>query len=131
MNRTGGSGSGRDTLFNICRAIGPPKVSDAKTYIIDRNSKHMSAYIAYLESDSKEAPDTGTGMCQYEDASYYKKVEDPTLWMDIQTIDSYLRILHLSPEFVGCHPEAKGKYLVLGSISRNFEVDFSVDVPPK
>ncbi|KAL3646337.1 hypothetical protein CASFOL_011517 [Castilleja foliolosa] len=60
--------------------------------------------------------DTGTGMCQYEDASYFKKVEDPTLWMDIQTIDSYLRILHLSPEFVGCHPEAKGKYLVLGSI---------------
>ncbi|KAL3652157.1 hypothetical protein CASFOL_001838 [Castilleja foliolosa] len=70
-------------LFNIRRAIRPPKDFDAKTYIIDRTSKHMSVYIAYLESDSKEARDTGTGMCQYDDASYFKKVEDPNLWMDI------------------------------------------------
>ncbi|KAL3618877.1 hypothetical protein CASFOL_037105 [Castilleja foliolosa] len=42
-------------LLTIRRAIRPPKDSDAKTYIIDRTCKHMSSYIAYLESDSKEA----------------------------------------------------------------------------
>ncbi|KAL3651701.1 hypothetical protein CASFOL_004703 [Castilleja foliolosa] len=49
------------------------------------NSKHMNAYIAYLESGSKEKRDCGTGMFQYEDASYFKEVENPEVKMDIQT----------------------------------------------
>ncbi|KAL3627073.1 hypothetical protein CASFOL_028436 [Castilleja foliolosa] len=100
----------------IRRAVRPPKDSEPHTYIIDKNSKHMKAYIAYLESNSKEARDCGTGMCQNEDASYFKEVENPGKCMDIQTIDSYLRILHLNPEFLGCHPEARDKYLIYPSI---------------
>ncbi|KAL3656082.1 hypothetical protein CASFOL_000478 [Castilleja foliolosa] len=33
-----------------------------------------------------------------------------------ETIDSYLRILHINPEFLGCHPEARDKYLIYPSI---------------
>ncbi|KAL3615835.1 hypothetical protein CASFOL_040129 [Castilleja foliolosa] len=84
------------------------------------NSKHMKAYIAYLESGSKEKRDCGTGMCQYEDASYFKEVENPEVQMDVQTIDSYLRILHLNPEFLGCYPEAREKYLIYPSIFCTF-----------
>ncbi|KAL3646819.1 hypothetical protein CASFOL_009363 [Castilleja foliolosa] len=93
-------------LLIIRRANRPPKDSDAMTYIIDWTSKHMSAYIAYLESDSEEARDIGTGMLQYEKATYFKKVEDPNSWMDIQMIDAYLRILHLSHEFSGSISES-------------------------
>ncbi|KAL3614484.1 hypothetical protein CASFOL_041570 [Castilleja foliolosa] len=103
-------------FLTIRRVVRPPKDSEPHTYIIDKNSKHMKAYIAYLESNSKEARDCGTGMCQYEDASYFKEVEDPGKCMDIQTIDSYLWILHLNPEFLGCHPEARDKYLIYPSI---------------
>ncbi|KAL3643755.1 hypothetical protein CASFOL_014570 [Castilleja foliolosa] len=103
-------------FLNIRRAVRPPKDSEPHTYIIDKNSKHMKAYIAYLESDSKEARDCGTGMCQYEDVSYFKEVENPGKYFDIQTIDSYIRILHLNPEFLGCHPEARDKYLIYPSI---------------
>ncbi|KAL3613286.1 hypothetical protein CASFOL_030339 [Castilleja foliolosa] len=35
--------------------------------------------------------------------------------METPAIDAYLRILHLSLEFVGCHPEGKGRFVVLGS----------------
>ncbi|KAL3656081.1 hypothetical protein CASFOL_000477 [Castilleja foliolosa] len=64
-------------FLTIRRAVRPPKDSEPHTYIIDKNSKHMKAYIAYLESESKEARDCGTDMCQYEDASYFKEVENP------------------------------------------------------
>ncbi|KAL3638228.1 hypothetical protein CASFOL_017599 [Castilleja foliolosa] len=103
-------------FLTIRRAVRPPKDSEPHTYIIDKNSKYMKAYIAYLESDSKEARDCGTGMCQYEDASYFKEVENPGKCFDIQTIDSYIQILHLKPEFLGCHPEARDKYLIYPSI---------------
>ncbi|KAL3646395.1 hypothetical protein CASFOL_011575 [Castilleja foliolosa] len=83
-------------FITIRRAVRPPKDSEFDTYM---NSKHMKAYIAYLESGSREKRDCGTGMCQYEDASYFKEVENPEVQMDVQTIDSYLRILHLNPEF--------------------------------
>ncbi|KAL3648759.1 hypothetical protein CASFOL_005162 [Castilleja foliolosa] len=64
--------------------------------------------------------DCGSGMFQYEDASYFKEVENPEVQMDVQTIDSYLRILHLKPEFLGCHPEAREKYLIYPSIFCTF-----------
>ncbi|KAL3619778.1 hypothetical protein CASFOL_034690 [Castilleja foliolosa] len=104
-------------FITIRRAVRPPKDSEFYTYM---NSKHMKAYIAYLESGSKEKRDCGTGMCQYEDASYFKEVENPEVLMDVQTIDSYLRILHLYPEFLGCHPEAREKYLIHPSIFSTF-----------
>ncbi|KAL3637392.1 hypothetical protein CASFOL_018560 [Castilleja foliolosa] len=104
-------------FITIRRAVRPPKDSEFDTYM---NSKHMKAYIAYLESGSKEKRDCGSGMFQYEDASYFKEVESPEVKMDIQTIDSYLRILHLNPEFLGCHPEAREKYLIYPSIFCTF-----------
>ncbi|KAL3625582.1 hypothetical protein CASFOL_031036 [Castilleja foliolosa] len=91
-------------FITIRRAVRPPKNSKFDTYM---NSKHMKAYIAYLEHGSKEKRDCGTGMFQYEDASYFKEVENPEVLMDVQTIDSYLRIFHLNPEFLG--DEDKGK----------------------
>ncbi|KAL3627114.1 hypothetical protein CASFOL_028477 [Castilleja foliolosa] len=104
-------------FITIRRAVRPPKDSEFDTYM---NSKHMKAYIAYLESGSKEKRDCGSGMFQYEDASYFKEVENPEVKMDIQTIDSYLRILHLNPEFLGCHPEAREKYVIYPSIFCTF-----------
>ncbi|KAL3613827.1 hypothetical protein CASFOL_041901 [Castilleja foliolosa] len=104
-------------FITIRRAVRPPKDSEFDTYM---NSDHMKAYIAYLESGSKEMRDCGSGMFQYEDASYFKEVENPEVQMDVQTIDSYLRILHLNPEFLGCHPEAREKYLIYPSIFCTF-----------
>ncbi|KAL3643687.1 hypothetical protein CASFOL_014502 [Castilleja foliolosa] len=69
-------------FITIRRAVRPPKDSEFDTYM---NSEHMMAYIAYLESGSKEKRDCGTGMCQYEDASYFKEVENPEVQMDVQT----------------------------------------------
>ncbi|KAL3637509.1 hypothetical protein CASFOL_018677 [Castilleja foliolosa] len=104
-------------FITIRRAVRPPKDSEFDTYM---NSNHMKAYIAYLESGSKEMRDCGSGMFQYEDASYFKEVENPEVQMDVQTIDSYLRILHLNPEFLGCHPESREKYLIYPSIFCTF-----------
>ncbi|KAL3616138.1 hypothetical protein CASFOL_039995 [Castilleja foliolosa] len=104
-------------FMTIRRAVRPPKDSEFDTYM---NSEHMMAYIAYLESGSKEMRDCVSGMFQYEDASYFKEVENPEVQMDVQTIDSYLRILHLNPEFLGCHPEAREKYLIYPSIFCTF-----------
>ncbi|KAL3618491.1 hypothetical protein CASFOL_037573 [Castilleja foliolosa] len=104
-------------FITIRCAVRPPKDSEFDTYM---NSEHMMAYIAYLESGSKEMQDCGSGMFQYEDASYFKEVENPEVLMDQQTIDSYLRILHLNPEFLGCHPESREKYLIYPSIFCTF-----------
>ncbi|KAL3621727.1 hypothetical protein CASFOL_034387 [Castilleja foliolosa] len=32
----------------------------------------------------------------------------------VEAVDAYLRILNFSPEFLGCHPEARGKFTILG-----------------
>ncbi|KAL3651452.1 hypothetical protein CASFOL_004454 [Castilleja foliolosa] len=104
-------------FITIRRAVRPPNDSDFDTHM---NSKHMKAYNAYLESGSKEMRDCGSGMCQYEDVSYFKDVENPSSKFVVQTIDSYLRILHLNPEFLGCHPEAREKYLIYPSIFGTF-----------
>ncbi|KAL3651596.1 hypothetical protein CASFOL_004598 [Castilleja foliolosa] len=69
-------------FITIRRVVRPPKDSEFDTYM---NNKHMKAYIAYLESVSKEKRDCGSGMFQYEDASYFKEVENPEVKMDIQT----------------------------------------------
>ncbi|KAL3633278.1 hypothetical protein CASFOL_022805 [Castilleja foliolosa] len=106
-------------FLTIRRAVRPPKDSEPHTYIIDKNNKHMKAYILIWNPTPKRR-DCGTGMCQYEDASYFKEDEDPGKCMDIQTIDSYLRILHLNPEFLGCHPEARDKYLFIPQFSAFF-----------
>ncbi|KAL3623130.1 hypothetical protein CASFOL_031946 [Castilleja foliolosa] len=71
-----------DKFITIRRAVRPPKDSEFDTYM---NSEHMMAYIAYLESGSKEMRDCGSGMFQYEDASYFKEVENPEVLMDQQT----------------------------------------------
>ncbi|KAL3655890.1 hypothetical protein CASFOL_000286 [Castilleja foliolosa] len=103
------------SALNIRRAIRPPRDSDGTTsYLSDRTNKHMIAYLAYLESDPKEKRDVGHGI-SFENASFFKRIEDPAEWMETPAIDAYLLILHLSPEFVGCHPEGKGKFVVLGS----------------
>ncbi|KAL3622486.1 hypothetical protein CASFOL_033897 [Castilleja foliolosa] len=68
-------------FITIRRAVRPPKDSEFDTYM---NSNHMKAYIAYLESGSKEMRDCGSGMFQYEDASYFKEVENPEVQMDVQ-----------------------------------------------
>ncbi|KAL3637466.1 hypothetical protein CASFOL_018634 [Castilleja foliolosa] len=87
-----------------------PRDSDGTTsYLSDRTNKHMIAYLAYLESDPKENEMLDMA-CQF-----FKRIEDPAEWMETPAIDAYLRILHLFPEFVGCHPEGKGKFVVLGS----------------
>ncbi|KAL3614466.1 hypothetical protein CASFOL_041552 [Castilleja foliolosa] len=100
------------SALNIRRAIRPPRDSDGTTSY--PTNKHMIAYQAYLDSDPKEKRNVGHGM-SFENASFFKRIEDPAEWMETPAIDAYLRILHLSPEFVGCHPEGKGKFLVLGS----------------
>ncbi|KAL3655629.1 hypothetical protein CASFOL_000025 [Castilleja foliolosa] len=69
-------------FITIRRAVRPPKDSEFDT---NMNSNHMKAYIAYLESGSKEMRDCGSGMFQYEDASYFKEVENPEVRMDVQT----------------------------------------------
>ncbi|KAL3619620.1 hypothetical protein CASFOL_034532 [Castilleja foliolosa] len=61
----------------------------------------------------------------YENARFSKLIEDPTECMETPAIDAYMRILHLSPEFAGCHPEGKGKFVVLGS----YFFAFSENVP--
>ncbi|KAL3625670.1 hypothetical protein CASFOL_030524 [Castilleja foliolosa] len=107
------------SALNIRRAIRPPSDSDGTTsYLSDRTNKHMIAYLAYLDSDPKEKRNVGHGM-SFENASFFKRIEDPAEWMETPAIDAYLRILHLSPEFVGCHPEGKGKLVVLGSYFGN------------
>ncbi|KAL3648771.1 hypothetical protein CASFOL_005174 [Castilleja foliolosa] len=100
------------SALNIRRAIRPPRDSDGTTSY--PTNKHMIAYQAYLDSDPKIKRNVGHGM-SFENASFFKRIEDPAEWMETPAIDAYLRILHLSPEFVGCHPEGKGKFLVLGS----------------
>ncbi|KAL3646650.1 hypothetical protein CASFOL_009194 [Castilleja foliolosa] len=103
------------SALNIRRAIRPPRDNDGTTsYLSDRTNKHMIAYLAYLESDFKEMRHVGNDI-SFENASFFKRIEDPTEWMETPAIDAYLRILHLSPEFFGCHPEGKGKFVVLGS----------------
>ncbi|KAL3614476.1 hypothetical protein CASFOL_041562 [Castilleja foliolosa] len=105
----------KTSALNIRRAIRPPRDSDGTTsYLSDGTNKNMIAYLAYLESDSKEMRHVGHGI-SFENAHFFKRIEDPTEWMETPAIDAYLRILHLSPEFVGCHPEGKGKFVVLGS----------------
>ncbi|KAL3618889.1 hypothetical protein CASFOL_037117 [Castilleja foliolosa] len=105
----------KTSALNIRRAIRPPRDSDGTTsYLSDRTNKHMIANLAYLESDSKEMRHVGHGI-SFENASFFKRIEDRAEWMETPAIDAYLRILHLSPEFVGCHPEGKGKFVVLGS----------------
>ncbi|KAL3629877.1 hypothetical protein CASFOL_026189 [Castilleja foliolosa] len=106
------------SALNIRRAIRPPMDSDGTmSYLSDRTNKHMIAYLAYLDSDPKENEmlDMACRCMSFENASFFKRIEDPAEWMETPAIDAYLRIMHLSPEFVGCHPEGKGKFVVLGS----------------
>ncbi|KAL3637708.1 hypothetical protein CASFOL_018156 [Castilleja foliolosa] len=105
----------KTSALNIRRAIRPPRDSDGTTsYLSDRTNKHMIAYLAYLESDSKGVRHVGHDL-SFENAKFFKRIEDPTEWMEVPAIDAYLLILHLSPEFIGCHPEGKGKFVVLDS----------------
>ncbi|KAL3627135.1 hypothetical protein CASFOL_028498 [Castilleja foliolosa] len=103
----------KDLVFKIRRVVRPPKDSDGTVFLLsDRNMKQMSAYLAYLSSDYKEERDVGNTLP--ETAAFFKYIEDSAKWMEIQAVDAYLRILIFSPEFLGCHPEAKGKFTILG-----------------
>ncbi|KAL3621595.1 hypothetical protein CASFOL_036507 [Castilleja foliolosa] len=126
---------GKDSEFKIRRAIRPTKDSDGTSFFFpDRNKKQMTAYLDYLYSDSKELRDIGNTVP--ETASFFKEMENPTKLMETpgsilnidiylklksgissyiyQAIDAYLRILKFNPEFLGCYPEGKGKYTIMG-----------------
>ncbi|KAL3621585.1 hypothetical protein CASFOL_036497 [Castilleja foliolosa] len=104
------------SALNIRRAIRPPRDSDGTTsYLSDRTNKHMIVYLAYLESDPKENEMLDMA-CRLKMPVFSNELKTlPSGWRHRIAIDAYLRILHLSPEFVGCHPEGKRKFVVLGS----------------
>ncbi|KAL3628052.1 hypothetical protein CASFOL_028154 [Castilleja foliolosa] len=102
----------KDSVFRVRPAVRPPKDSDEAFVLSDRHREQISSYIAYLSSDSEEARDIGNIFP--ETAAFFKEIEDYTKTMEIQVVDAYLRILNFSPEFLGCHPEGKGKFTILG-----------------
>ncbi|KAL3621720.1 hypothetical protein CASFOL_034380 [Castilleja foliolosa] len=102
----------KDSVFRVRPAVRPPKYSDEAFVLSDRHREQISSYIAYLSSDSEEARDIGNIFP--ETAAFFKEIEDYTKTMEIQVVDAYLRILNFSPEFLGCHPEGKGKFTILG-----------------
>ncbi|KAL3643394.1 hypothetical protein CASFOL_014209 [Castilleja foliolosa] len=102
----------KDSVFRVRPAVRPPKDSDEAFVLSDRHREQISSYIAYLSSDSEEARDIGNIFP--ETAAFFKEIEDYTKTMEIQVVDVYLRILNFSPEFLGCHPEGKGKFTILG-----------------
>ncbi|KAL3642914.1 hypothetical protein CASFOL_013729 [Castilleja foliolosa] len=102
----------KDSVFRVRPAVRPPKDSDEAFVLSDRHREQISSYIAYLSSYSEEARDIGNIFP--ETAAFFKEIEDYTKTMEIQVVDAYLRILNFSPEFLGCHPEGKGKFTILG-----------------
>ncbi|KAL3646925.1 hypothetical protein CASFOL_009469 [Castilleja foliolosa] len=65
----------KDSVFKIRRAVRPPKDSDGTTFLLsDRNKKQMSAYLAYLSSDSTKERDVGNTLP--ETAAFFKYIED-------------------------------------------------------
>ncbi|KAL3618937.1 hypothetical protein CASFOL_037165 [Castilleja foliolosa] len=102
----------KDSVFRVRPAVRPPKDSDEAFVLSDRHREQISSYIAYLSSDSEEERDIGNIIP--ETAAFFKEIEDYTKTMEIQVVDAYLRILNFSPEFLGCHPEGKGKFTILG-----------------
>ncbi|KAL3625287.1 hypothetical protein CASFOL_030741 [Castilleja foliolosa] len=102
----------KDSVFRVRPAVRPPKDSDEAFVLINRHKEHISSYLAYLSSDSEEVRDIGNIFP--ETAAFFKEIEDSTNSMEIQVVDAYLRILNFSPEFLGCHPEGKGKFTILG-----------------
>ncbi|KAL3649445.1 hypothetical protein CASFOL_005848 [Castilleja foliolosa] len=102
----------KDSVFRVRPSVRPPKDSDEAFVLSDRHREQISSYIAYLSSDSEEARDIGNIFP--ETAAFFKEIEDYTKTMEIQVVDAYLRILNFSPEFLGCHPEGKGKFTILG-----------------
>ncbi|KAL3614990.1 hypothetical protein CASFOL_040651 [Castilleja foliolosa] len=102
----------KDSVFRVRPAVRPPKDSDEASVLSDRHREQISSYIAYLSSDSEEARDIGNIFP--ETAAFFKEIEDYTKTIEIQVVDAYLRILNFSPEFLGCHPEGKGKFTILG-----------------
>ncbi|KAL3633273.1 hypothetical protein CASFOL_022800 [Castilleja foliolosa] len=71
----------------------------------------MTAYLDYLYSRLQRTRDIGNTVP--ETASFFKEIENPTKLMETPAIDAYLRILKFNPEFLGCHPEGKGKYTIM------------------
>ncbi|KAL3627239.1 hypothetical protein CASFOL_028602 [Castilleja foliolosa] len=118
----------KDSVFKIRHAVRPPKDSDGAVYLSDRHKKQMSAYLAYLSSDSEEEQDVGNTLP--ETAAFFKEIENSEKWMEIQVVDAYLRILIFSPEFLGCHPEAKGKYTILGFYTRYLFLKYPKEIIP-
>ncbi|KAL3633390.1 hypothetical protein CASFOL_022917 [Castilleja foliolosa] len=102
----------KDSVFRVRPAVRPPKDSHEAFVLSDRHREQISSYLAYLSSDSKEARDIGNIFP--ETAAFFKEIEDYTKTMEIQVVDAYLRIFNFSPEFLGCHPEGKGKFTILG-----------------
>ncbi|KAL3640275.1 hypothetical protein CASFOL_015243 [Castilleja foliolosa] len=95
----------KDSVFRVRPAVRPPKDSDEAFVLSDRHREQISSYIAYLRDIGNIFPET---------TAFFKEIEDYTKTMEIQVVDAYLRILNFSPEFLGCHPEGKGKFTILG-----------------
>ncbi|KAL3644395.1 hypothetical protein CASFOL_012327 [Castilleja foliolosa] len=102
----------KDSVFRVQPAVRPPKDSNEAFVLSDRHKEQIRAYLAYLSSDSEEARDIENIFP--ETAAFFKEIEDSKKTMEIQVVDAYLRILNFSPEFLGCHPEGKGKFTILG-----------------
>ncbi|KAL3652708.1 hypothetical protein CASFOL_002389 [Castilleja foliolosa] len=102
----------KDSVFRVRPAVRPPKDSDGAFVLSDRHKEQIRAYLAYLSSDSEELRDIGNIFP--ETAAFFKEIEDSKKTMEIQVVDAYLRILNFSPKFLGCHPEGKGKFTILG-----------------
>ncbi|KAL3615840.1 hypothetical protein CASFOL_040134 [Castilleja foliolosa] len=104
----------KDSMFRVRPAVRPPKDSDEAFVLSDRHKEQIRAYLAYLSSDSEELRDIGNIFP--ETAAFFKEIEDSKKTMEIQVSwwTHNLRILNFSPEFLGCHPEGKGKFTILG-----------------
>ncbi|KAL3639604.1 hypothetical protein CASFOL_017511 [Castilleja foliolosa] len=98
----------KDSVFRVPPAVRPPKDSDEAFVLSHRHKEQIRAYLAYLSSDSEKLRDIGNIFPETEE------IEDSKKTMEIQVVDAYLRILNFSPEFLGCHPEGKGKFTILG-----------------
>ncbi|KAL3651498.1 hypothetical protein CASFOL_004500 [Castilleja foliolosa] len=85
----------KDSVFRVRPAVRPPKDSDE----------------AFVLSDRRDI-----GNIFPETAAFFKEIEDYIIqrrWR-YNVVDAYLRILNFSTEFLGCHPEGKRKFTILG-----------------
>ncbi|KAL3633875.1 hypothetical protein CASFOL_022637 [Castilleja foliolosa] len=84
-----------------CKPLTPIRITKAELF------KHQ---------DKGKDSERDIGNTVPEIASFFKEIENPTNLMETPAIDAYLRILKFNPDNLGCHPEGKGKYTIMGHI---------------